>query len=137
MNVICVRPTKRLVKNATYKVASFQNQNTKGYSYFRSTIKIYLTEDNIQTFPLNSFKPTVGDTFQQIIYISPEYRLLLEERDQIKIDKDLKGGDYVVPTNDGLKTLVKGRKYKVKDVRVIETKSSFGVVTWTDIKIKL
>jgi hypothetical protein len=137
MNVICIKPTKRLVKNATYKVASFQNQNTKGYSFFRATIRIYLTDDSVQNFPLDSFKPTVGDTFQKINYISPEYRLFLDERDQMKIDKHLKGGDYVVPTHDGLKTLVKGRKYKVKDVRVIENKSSYGVVTWTDIKIKL
>ena len=137
MNVICVRPTKRLVKNATYKVASFQNQNTKGYSYFRSTIKIYLTDDSIQTFPLDSFKPTVGDNFQQINYISPEYRLFLDEKDQMKIDKDLKSGDYVVPTHDGLKTLVKGRKYRVKDVRVIDHKTSLGAVSWSDIKIRL
>ena len=137
MNVICVRPTKRLVKNATYKVASFQNQNTKGYSYFRSTIKIYLTDDSIQTFPLDSFKPTVGDIFQQINYISPEYKLLLDERDQMKIDKNLKSGDYVVPTHDSLKTLVKGRKYRVKDVRVIDHKTSLGAVSWSDIKIRL
>jgi hypothetical protein len=125
------------VKNATYKVASFQNQNTKGYTHFRSTIRIYLTEDSVQSFPLDSFKPTVGDTFQQINYISPEYRSFLEERDQMKIDRNLKGGDYVVPIHDGLKTLVNGRKYVVKDVQVIDHKSSSGAVTWTDIKIKL
>lgn len=137
MNVICIKPTKRLVKNATYKVASFQNQNTKGYSYFRSSIRIYLTDDSVQIFPLDSFKPTVGDSFQQINYVSPEYKLFLDEKDQMKIDKNLKGGDYVVPTNDGLKTLVKGRKYVVKDVRVIDHKSSMGQITWSDIKIKL
>jgi len=137
MNVICIRPTKRLVKNATYKVASFQNQNTKGYTHFRSTIRIYLTEDSVQSFPLDSFKPTVGDSFQQINYVSPEYRSFLDERDQMKIDRNLKGGDYVVPTHDGLKTLVRGRKYAVKDVQAIDHKSSSGQVTWTDIKIKL
>jgi len=137
MNVICIKPTKRLVKNATYKVASFQNQNTKGYAYFRPSIKIYLTEDSIHTFPLDSFKPTVGDTFQQINYISQDYRLFLDEKDQMKIDRNLKGGDYVVPIHDGLKTLVKSRKYKVKDVRAIDHKSSMGAITWTDIKIKL
>jgi hypothetical protein len=74
------------VKNATYKVASFQNQNTKGYAYFRPSIRIYLTEDSIHTFPLDSFKPTVGDTFQQINYISQEYRLFLDEKDQMLAD---------------------------------------------------
>jgi hypothetical protein len=137
MNVICVRPTKRLVKNATYKVASFQNQNNNSSAYFRPYIRIYLTEDSVQTFPLDSFKPTVGDTFQQINYISQEYRLFLDEKDQMKIDRNLKGGDYVVPIHDGLKTLIKGRKYKVKDVRTIDHKSSMGAITWTDIKIKL
>jgi hypothetical protein len=137
MNVICIKPTKRLVKNAIYKVVSFQNQNTKGYSFFRSTIRIYLTEENIQSFPLDSFKPESGGDFQQINYISPEYRSVLEERDQMKIDKNLKGGDYVVPTHDGLKTLVRGKKYRVKDVQVIDHKNSSGAVSWTDIKIKL
>jgi hypothetical protein len=137
MNVICIKPTKRLVKNAIYKVASFQNQNTKGYTFFRATIRIYLTEDNIHTFPLDSFKPASGGDFQQITYISPEFKLVLDERDQMKIDKTLKSGDYVVPTHDGLKTLVKGKKYRVRDVQVIDHKNSSGAVSWTDIKIKL
>lgn len=137
MNVICIKPTKRLVKNATYKVASFQNQNTSVSPYFRSSIRIYLTDDNVQTFPLDSFKPTVGDSFQQINYVSPEYKLFLDEKDQMKIDKNLKSGDYVVPTHDGLKTLAKGRKYKVKDVRIVDHKNSLGGVSWSDIKIKL
>jgi hypothetical protein len=137
MNVICIKQSKRLVKNASYKVASFQNQNTKGYTFFRPTIRIYLTDDSIQTFPLDSFKPASGGDFQQINYVSPEYRLLLDERDQMKIDKNLKSGDYVIPTHDGLKTLVKGKKYRVKDVQVIDHKNSSGAVSWTDIKIKL
>lgn len=124
------------MKNATYRVASFQNK-TNGSPYFRPTIRIYLTDDNIQNFPLDSFKPIIGDTFQQIDYVSEEYRLFLDEKSEMKIDKNLKSGDYVVPTHDGLKTLVKGRKYKVKDVRVFDHKSSMGAVTWSDIKIKL
>jgi hypothetical protein len=137
MNVICIKPTTKLVKGGVYKVAHFNNQNAKGYAFFRPTIRIYLNDNSLQTFPLQSFKPTVGDTFAQINWICPDYQILLNEREETKIDKNLKPGDYVVPLYDSLKTLIKGRKYRVKDVSIFEQKNSSGAVSWVDIKIKL
>jgi hypothetical protein len=137
MNVICTKSTKKLIKDATYKVASLNNFNSKSYAFFRPTIRIYLNDNTIHTFSLESFKPTVGDTFQQINWMCPDYKSVIEEREQMKIDKNLKSGDYVIPVHDGLKTVVKGRKYKVTEVTVNEHKSSSGYVSWTDIKIKL
>jgi len=61
----------------------------------------------------------------------------LDLKEQMKIDKTLKSGDYVVPIHDSLKTLIRGKKYKVKDVNFVDQKSSYGSTTWTDIKIKL
>lgn len=137
MNVICIKPTTKLVKGGTYKAVSMQNSNTKGYNFFKPTIRIYLTDNSIQTFPLQNFKPTVGDDFPQTNWMCPDYQLLLNEREQTKIDKNLKKNDYVVPLYDSLKTLIKGRKYKVKDITLHEHKSSLGHTTWTDIRIKL
>jgi len=137
MNVICIKPTSKLIKGATYKVVNFNNINSKGYSFFRPIIRIYLNESTIETFSLSNFKPTVGDDFPQTNWICPDYQILLNERDQMKIDKNLKSGDYVVPMHDNLKTLVKGRKYKVTDVKIHDEKTSAGVVRWSTITIKL
>jgi hypothetical protein len=137
MNVVCIKSSKRLVKNATYRVAYLNNQNTKGYSHFTPTVRIYLTDNSIQTFPLSSFKPEVGPDFANIQWFCPDHRAELDLKDQMKIDKRLKAGDYVVPNYDNLKTLIRGRKYKVKEVNFTDHKSSLGATTWTDIKIKL
>ena len=137
MEVICIKPTTKLIKGEKYKVVSLNNNNTKSYSFFKPTIRIYITENSIQTFPLSNFKPTVGDVFPVTNWICPDYQSLLNEREQTKIDKNLKVGDYVVPTHDGLKTLVKGRKYRVSEVNIFDHKNTSGVVTWSDIKIKL
>ena len=132
MYAICIKPTSKLIKGATYKVVNFNNTNTKGYAFFKPTIRIYLNESTIQTFSLTIFKPTDCDDFAQINWVCPDYQIVLNEREQMKIDRDLKSGDYVVPTHDGLKTLVKGRKYKVDDVRILDHKSSTGAIRWTD-----
>jgi hypothetical protein len=137
MNVICIKPTKRLVKDATYKVAYLQNSNAKNYGLSRSVVRIYLNDNSVQTFPLSSFKPTSGATFPQIAWVCPEYQQILDERESTKIDKNLKSGDYVIPLYDSLKTLVRGRKYKVKEVKINDHKNTYGVVGWSDIKIKL
>jgi hypothetical protein len=133
MNVVCIRPTTKLIKGATYRVAQLHNQNSRGSAYFRSTIRIFLTDNSIQTFPLQNFKTIDGSDFAQINWICPDYQLILNEREQTKIDKNLKSGDYVIPLYDSLKTLIKGRIYKVKEVRVNENKYS----SWADVKIKL
>ena len=132
MNAICIKPTKKLVKDALYKVAQINNQNLKGYQHFVPTIRIYLKDSTIQTFPLSSFKPDTGTTFPQTVWTCPDYQQQINEREQMKIDSTLKAGDYLVPNHDGLKTLVKGKKYKVKDVNVVAVSSY-----WTNIKIKL
>jgi hypothetical protein len=137
MNVIAIKSSKRLVKNATYKVAHLNNLNVNGSNYFRSTVRIYLTDNSIQTFPLDVFKPESGATFPQINWRCPEYQQIIQEREETRIDRNLKSGDYVIPLYDSLKTLVRGRKYKVKDVRLNDHKNQAGVVTWTDIKIQL
>jgi hypothetical protein len=137
MNVICIKPTSKLVKDGVYKAVQINNHNTQGYSFFRSTIRIYLNGNSIQTFPLQSFKPSVGDTFQQTNWVCPDYQILLNERAETKIDKNIKSGDYVIPLHDSLKTLIRGRKYKVKEVSIYEHKSSNGSVSWVDIKLKL
>lgn len=137
MNVICIKPTTKLVKNGTYKAVFINNHNTKGYTFFRPTIRIYLTDQSIQTFPLQNFKSIDGIDFPQTNWVCPDYQLILNEREQTKIDKNLKSGDYVIPLYDSLKTLVRGRIYKVREVKVHEHKSSTGYVSWTDIKIKL
>ena len=137
MNAKCIKSSKRLVKNAIYKVAYLNNQNTKGHQFFRPTIRIYLKDESIQTFPLESFKAESGADLPSINWMNPDYQSLLNEREQTKIDRTLKPGDYVVPKYDHLKTLVQGKKYKVKDVQMHDHKSNSGHVTWTDIKIKL
>jgi hypothetical protein len=137
MNAKCIKSSKRLVKNAIYKVAYLSNQNTKGHSFFRPTIRIYLNDNSIQTFPLESFLTESDTQFPNVNWMDPYYQTLLNEREQTKIDKTLKVGDYVVPKFDHLKTLVMGKKYKVKEVFFKDHKSTSGHVTWTDIKIKL
>jgi len=133
MNAICIKPTTRLVKNQVYKIANFNNLNSKGYSFFRPTIRVYLTENTIQTFALANFQPEGGGDFAQIVWMSSDYRAMLDEKDQTKIDTNLKSGDYVVPIHDGLKTLIRGKKYKVTEVSFITHKNS----SWVEIKIKL
>lgn len=130
MNVICIKPTKKLVKNATYRVASFSNDNNKKSPYFRPIIRIYLTDNVVTAFPLESFRPTDSTDFQQINWICPEYSQVLEEKQQMKIDATLKPGDYIIPLYDSLKTLIKGRKYKVKEVLVDKSQ-------WGGVRIKL
>ena len=137
MNAICIKPTKKLVKNVAYKIAYLNNQNSKSSAHFVPTVRIYLTDNSIQTFPLSSFRPESGSDFPSIQWFSPEYRTELDLKEQMKIDKTLKSGDYVVPIHDSLKTLIRGKKYKVKDVNFVDQKSSYGSTTWTDIKIKL
>jgi hypothetical protein len=137
MNVVCIKPTTKLIKGASYRVAQFINHNTRGSVYFRPTIRIFLTDSSIQVFPLQNFKPVDGSDFVQINWICPEYQLFLNEREQTKIDKNLKSGDFVIPIYDSLKTLIKGRIYRVKEVSIIDHKSSSGYSSWSDIKIKL
>ena len=137
MNVICLKSSKRLVKNAVYKVAYLSNLNTKGYNFFRPTVRIFLTDNSVQTFPLESFKLESGADFPSVNWMDSDYQNSLNEKEQTKIDKTLKTGDYVVPKYDNLKTLVRGKKYKVKEVQFHDHKSSSGHVSWTDIKIKL
>jgi hypothetical protein len=78
-----------------------------------------------------------GGDFPNNNWICPDYQILLNEREQTKIDKTLKSGDYVIPLYDSLKTLIRGRTYKVKEVKFNDHKSSTGYTSWTDIKIKL
>lgn len=137
MNVICLKSSKKLVKGAVYKVAYLQNQNTKGSSYFRAVIRIFLNEGSVQTFPLEHFQLESGSPFPTTNWMDSDYQNILNEKEQTKIDKTLKVGDYVVPKYDHLKTLVMGKKYKVKEVFFNDHKSSSGHVSWTDIKIKL
>lgn len=137
MNVICIKSTKRLVKNATYKVAKLSNINAQSSRYFRPSITIYLSETVFATFPLESFKPTVGDTFQTINWVSQDYAQFLSDREQTQITKDLKVGEYVVPKYDSLKTLIRGRKYKVTDVKINHHKNHAGIVSYSSIEIKL
>jgi hypothetical protein len=137
MNVICKKATSKLIKDGVYKVVMYNNINSKNYSFFRPTIRIYINDSTIQTFPLDNFKPVDSDSFSQINWMCPDYQLKLNEREQTKIDENLKAGDYVVSLYDSLKTLVKGRKYKVVDVTKIKHKNSSGAIRWTDIKIKL
>jgi hypothetical protein len=131
MNVICTKSSSRLIKGATYKCVNINNNNIRKSPYFRPTIRIYLTSSSIQTFPLTSFKPIDSDKFSEINWICPDYQLYLNEREQTKIDSSLKAGDYVVPIFDNLKTLIKGRQYKVVDVQKDEKTS------WGNIRIKL
>lgn len=137
MNVICTKSTSKLIKGATYRVVFFSNLNTKGYAFFRPTLRIYLNDNLIQTFPLSNFKPVDSEDFPQTNWICPDYQIILNEREQTKIDKNLKSGDFVIPVHDGLRTLVKGKKYKVSEVDLYDHKSTTGQVRWTDIKIKL
>lgn len=136
MKVVCIKPNSKLIKGSTYKVVSYNNSNSSKSSYFRPTIRIYITENSIQVFPLQNFKPENSDTFPNIQWICPDYQLLLNERESTKVDENLKSGDYVIPLYDHLKTLIKGRKYKVEEVKIHNHKSSSGY-GWTDIKIKL
>lgn len=131
MNVKCIKSSSRLIKGASYKCVSISNNNVRKSAYFRPSIRIYLTDSSIQTFPLTSFKPLDSDDFSEINWICPDYQILLNEREQTKIDKSLEPGDYVVPLFDNLKTLIKGRQYKVVDVQK-DVKQ-----TWGNIKIKL
>lgn len=137
MNVISLKSSKKLIKDAVYKVASLQNLNSRNSPHFNPIVRIYLRDNSIQTFPLYCFKPEIGDSFPSISWICPDYQQILDEREQMKIDKNLKSGDYVVPIHDGLKTLIKGRKYKVDEVITKDHISPRGSVSWTDIKIKL
>jgi len=130
MKVISKKSTKKLVKNATYKVASFTNDNTRKSPYFRPSVRIYLTDNMVQTFPLECFSSEDGNDFPEINWICPEYTQVLNELDQMKVDNRLKSGDYVIPKFDNLKTLIKGRKYKVSEVMI-------GKHQWGGIKIKL
>jgi hypothetical protein len=137
MNVICLKSSKRLVKNAVYKVAYLNNQNTKGYNFFRPVVRIFLTDNSVQTFPLENFKLESGADFPNINWMDQDYQNSLNEKELTKIDKTLRAGDYVVAKYDNLKTVVRGKKYKVKEVHFHDHKSSTGQVSWTDIKIKL
>ena len=137
MNALCTKPTTKLVKGAGYKIAQYSNSNPKGSPYFRPIIRIYLTDKSIQTFPLQNFTLEDGSDFPQTNWMCPDYQILLNEREQTKIDKNIKSGDYVIPLYDSLKTLIKGRIYKVKEVRINEHKSHSGYSSWSDIKIKL
>jgi hypothetical protein len=137
MKALCIKQTTKLVKGSTYKVASYQNQNLKTSPYFRSTIRIFLNDNSIHTFPIDCFMMEDGTDFPQLNWICPDYQLFLNEREQTKIDKNLKSGDYVIPLYDSLKTLIRGRMYRVKEVKFKEHKSTMGHTTWTDIKIKL
>jgi hypothetical protein len=137
MNVISIKSSKKLVKGATYRVAYLNNQNTKSHNFFRPIVRIFLNDNSVESFPLSCFRTESGADFPNINWMSPEYQNILSERDQTKIDKTLKTGDYVVTKYDNLKTIVKGKKYKVKEVHFHDHKSSSGHVSWTDIKIKL
>ena len=134
MNVICIKSNSKLIKGATYKVVMLNNANGKGYSFFRPTVRIYLNDETVQTFPLSVFKPEGADSFPQIQWVCPDYQLRVAELQQTKITADsIKSGDYVVPLFDHLKTLIKGKKYKITDVRKIGSKSS----SWVNIKLQL
>jgi hypothetical protein len=137
MNVICIKTSKRLVKNATYKVAKLTNFNPSGHRYFRSTIMIKLADNGYHVFPIEYFKPTTGEKFQEIVWTCPDYQNFLTEREETQIKPTIKKGDYVVPRWDSLKTLVQGKKYKISDVQITEHKNAFGNPSWKDIKIKL
>jgi len=131
MNAICIKSTTKLIKGATYKVVYFNNSNGNKSSYFRPIIRIRLNDNNIQTFNLGNFQPTTGTSFPSTTWICPEYQSQMSEVQQTKIDNNIKAGDYVVPLYDNLKTLVKGRKYKITEVNTTTHR------TWTTIKLKL
>lgn len=131
MNVICIKSTTKLIKGATYKVVHLSNSNTHKSSYFRPIIRIRLNDNTIQTFPLGNFQPTSGTSFPSITWTCPEYQSQMSELQQTKIDNTIKSGDYVVPLYDNLKTLVKGRKYKITEVNTTTHR------TWTTVKLKL
>lgn len=137
MNVICLKASSKLVKGGVYKLVYFNNDNSKKNPYFRPILRIYLNEFSIQSFPLENFKLEDGSKFTETIWTCPDYQLKLNEREQTKIDKNIKVGDYVIPLYDSLKTLIRGRTYKVSEVKFHDHKNNLGQITWTDIKIKL
>jgi len=127
MYVKCIKSTTKLVKDATYKCMMYFNDNTTNIRYFHPTVKIYLTEDLIQSFSLKYFKPIDRENFDTINWISDEYKIHITEIDQTKIDKNLKVGDYVIPLHGGYRTIIKGKKYKVSAVKTVSNRVSLRI----------
>jgi hypothetical protein len=103
MNVICKRPTKKLVKGLTYEVKNLWNSgNNKMWREGRVEIS------GIGTFVVDNFTDMNGDPLPKtdIITPIPTFEFLRFE--------DLKKDDILICTSDEYKTLAKDCMYQIE-----------------------
>lgn len=120
MVVICVRPTKKLVKGGRYQVDGLWNSgNNKRYLEGRVFIL------NFGYYSVNNFSDINGKPL-------PKIDIALPTREVTFLNfKDVKEGDVLVCKSDSYKTLAKNVKYQVESCKIIHGDR----VNWAGSKI--
>ena len=128
MNIICKKPTSRLIKGATYEVELLYNNGTNnGWREARVRVK-----DVSGFYSVDNFTSMDGTPVQKINIGTP----VVVERINFE---DLKVGDILVCTSDNYKTLIKNGYYKIERLDSIDKPITYGTNTYVrkDQKIKL
>ena len=119
MNVICKRPTKRLIKGHRYKVKNLWNDGSN-----RAWLDGRLEIEGIGKFSVTGFTDTDGNDIPKINIIAPVVATL-----RVKFE-DIKKGDILICDSDRYKTMVKDAYYRVEKLEThdYERKSYNGAV---------
>jgi hypothetical protein len=128
MNIICKKPTSKLIKGATYEVELLYNNGTNT-SWKEGRVRV---KDVSGFYSVNNFTSMDGTPVQKINLGTP---VVIE----VTKFEDLKVGDVLVCKSDSYKTLIKNGYYKIERLDSIDKPVRYGNNTFVhkEQKIKL
>lgn len=116
MKVICKKGSTKLVKGLVYDADWFDNTKNLTSHWQRQTIRIR----GFGTFLCKNFTDTSGNPLPEIVYNNPQAPQA-EPRFNIS---ELKKNDIIVCKSDRYKYLVKGGKYRISEIKDVNTWSA-------------
>ena len=119
MNIICKKPTSRLIKGATYEVELLYN-NGKNNTWQEGRVRV---KGISGFFTVKNFTSIDGTPVQKVNVGSPVVR------DIVKFE-DLKIGDILICVSDNYKTLIRNGYYKIERLDNADKPVIYGTNTY-------
>ena len=128
MNIICKKPTSKLIKSATYEVELLYNNGTNT-SWKEGRVRV---KDVSGFYSVNNFTDMNGSPVQKVNVGSPVAQEILKF-------EDLKVGDILVCKSDNYKTLIRNGYYKIEKLDSVDKPVRYGTNSYVhkEQKVKL
>lgn len=128
MNIICKKPTSRLIKGANYEVELLYN-NGKNNTWQEGRVRV---KGISGFFTVNNFESIDGTPVQKVNFGSPVVREVLKF-------EDLGVGDILICISDNYKTLIRNGYYKIEKLDSVDKPVRYGTNSYVhkEQKVKL